>query len=60
MEPRRQGELDQEFRPLERGWCLDSKPFGEEMVRHVQEQRGQWHYGADLWESAQAKAQQVG
>jgi REP element-mobilizing transposase RayT len=59
MEARRQGELDQEFKPLERGWCLGSKPFREEMLQHVREQRGKWHYGAELWESAQAKAQQL-
>jgi hypothetical protein len=44
---------------VQRGRRLGSKPFREEMRRYVQEKRGKWHYGAELWESAQAKAQQL-
>ena len=59
MEARRQGELDEEFKPVQQGWCLGGESFRAEMLRYVQEHRGKWHYGAELWESAQAKAEQV-
>jgi hypothetical protein len=29
------------------------------MLRYVDEHRGKWHYGTELWESAQAKAEQI-
>ena len=60
MEARRKGEQEQEFKPLQRGWCLGSEPFRTEMLRYIEEHRGKWHYGAELWESAQAKALSVG
>jgi len=59
MEARRQGELEEEFKPLERGWCVGSSEFRAEMLEYVQEQKGRWHYGAELWESAQAKAEHL-
>ena len=32
MEARRQAELDQEFKPLRRGWCVGSEPFRAERL----------------------------
>lgn len=29
------------------------------MLRHIEEQRGKWHYGAELCESAEAKAERL-
>jgi putative transposase len=57
MEARRQAELQEEFKPLKRGWCLGSEQFRADMLAYVGQQRGKWHYGAELWQSAQAKAQ---
>jgi len=59
MEARRQGELEQEFVPVQRGWCLGSEPFRAAMRRYIQEHRGQWHYAAELHESTQAKAEEL-
>jgi len=59
MEARRQGELEEEFKPLQRGWCLGSEAFRAQMLEYADRQRGKWHYGAELWESAQAKAEQL-
>jgi len=59
MEARRQGEMDEEFKPLKRGWCVGSREFRAEMLEYVQEQRGKWHYGVELCESAQAKAEHL-
>ena len=59
MEARRQAERDQEFKPVGRGWCVGSKQFRAGMLQHIEEQRGKWHYGAELSESAAAKAERV-
>ena len=59
MEARRQAELEQEFKPLPRGWCVGSEAFRAEMLQYIEEQRGKWHYGAELSESAQAKAERL-
>ena len=59
MEARRQGEADEEFKPLRRGWCLGSELFRADMLRYVEDQRGAWHYGAELRESAEAKADRL-
>ena len=59
MEARRQAERDQEFTPLPRGWCVGSKQFWAEMLEYIEEQRGKWHYGAELSESAEAKAERL-
>ena len=59
MEARRQSELQEEFKPIRRGWCIGSDGFRAQMLEYVERQRGKWHYGAELWESAQAKAEQL-
>ncbi len=59
MEARRQGESQEEFKPLERGWCVGSQQFRADMLKYIEEQRGKWHYGAELRESAEAKAERL-
>ena len=59
MEARRQGELEQEFKSLRRGWCLGSGKFRDEMLQYIEQQKGKWHYGKELRESAQAKAERL-
>jgi hypothetical protein len=59
MEARRQGELDQEFKRVRRGWCIGSEEFRVEMLRYVELQRGRWHGGSELRESAHAKAERI-
>ena len=59
MEARRQAERDEEFKPLNSDWCFGSEQFRAEMLNHIERQRGKWHYGSELWESAQAKAEHL-
>jgi REP element-mobilizing transposase RayT len=59
MEARRQGELEEEFKPVRRGWCLGSEAFRAEMLRYIEAQGGKWHYGAELRESGEAKAERL-
>ncbi len=59
MEARRQGELQKEFKALRRGWCLGSKHFRADMLKYIEEQKGKWHYGQELRESAEAKADRL-
>jgi hypothetical protein len=47
------------YKPVPRGWCVGSKEFRAEMLEYIQEQQGKWHYGAELSESADAKAQRL-
>ena len=59
MEARRQAELDKEFKPVRRGWCVGSQQFREEMLKHIEQQRGKWHYGAELGEATENKAERL-
>ncbi len=60
MELRRRSEReDDEFKPLRRGWCLGSETFRQELLAQVSERQGDWHYGAELVESAHAKAERL-
>jgi hypothetical protein len=59
MEARRQGELEKEFKALRRGWCLGSKQFRADMLKYIEQQKGKWHYGEELRESAAAKAERL-
>lgn len=59
MEARRQGERDGEYKAVRRGWCLGDKQFRQELLDQIAEQRGDWHYGQELQESDEARAQRL-
>jgi hypothetical protein len=59
MEARRQAELAGEFKLASGDWDVGSEQFREEMLAYVEERRGKWHYGSELWQSAQAKAEHL-
>jgi hypothetical protein len=59
MEARRQAELEEEFKPVSADWCIGSEQFRADLLKYIEEQRGKWHYGSELWESAQAKAEHL-
>lgn len=59
LEARRQGEADEEFKPVRRGWCLGGTEFRRELLEQIAEQRSGCHYGAELLESAEARAQRL-
>jgi hypothetical protein len=59
MEARRRAEAREEYEPVTRMWCYGSEPFRQEMLQHIEQQQGRWHYGAEVVESAQAKAERL-
>jgi REP element-mobilizing transposase RayT len=59
IEARRQAELEEEFKPVRRGWCVGSEQFRQEMLRYIEEQRGKWHYGEEFFEAAASKAERL-
>jgi REP element-mobilizing transposase RayT len=59
MEVRRQAEDGQEFKPLLRGWCHGSEAFRQELLAQMSGQAGAEHYGPEIKESAEAKAERI-
>jgi len=59
MEGRRAGERDRQYQPIRRGWFLGDKAFRKELLAQMEEQRGQWHYGEELQESAAERAEGI-
>ncbi len=59
MEARRAGEGDGAFKAVRRGWCLGGEAFRRELLAQVAEKRGHWHFGAELVESVEAKAERL-
>ena len=59
MELRRAAEDGQEFKGMLRGWCLGSKAFRKELLGMMSEKAGPEHYGEEIMESAEEKAQRL-
>ncbi len=59
MEWRRATDDGQEFKGIVRGWCVGSQAFRKELLARVSEQAGAEHYGAEIRESAQQKAERI-
>ena len=59
MELRRQEELEQEFKSIERGWCLGGEAFRKELLEQVNVRPGPSHFGAAVQEAAQAQAERL-
>ncbi len=57
MERRRAAEDGQEFAPLERGWCLGSEAFRQDLL--AQMSAGPEHYGEEIRESGEEKARRL-
>ena len=56
---RRREDLSAEFKPVERGWCLDSEEFRQELLAAAAERIGATNYGAERRETEEAKAQRL-
>ena len=41
---------------LRRDWCLGEEVFRQQLLAQISERGGDWHYGPELMESAEAKA----
>jgi putative transposase len=59
MEARRSGERDQEYKPLRRGWFLGDKTFRKELLAQMAERRGEWHFGEELQQGAEERAEAI-
>jgi putative transposase len=59
LEMRRWEDEPQEWKQVRRGWCLGGEAFRKELLEQMAERAGASHYGAELRESAEAKAQRI-
>lgn len=59
LEARRAGEDENDYKPLRRGWFFGEKALKEELLAQVGAKAGDWHYGEELRESAEAKAERI-
>ena len=59
LELRRVSEEPQELEKLVSGWCLGSEEFRKELLAQMSERKGPEHFGAEIKESAQQKAQRL-
>lgn len=62
MEQRRQLEAGQEngdWKRLRRGWCFGPKKFKDELLEWIEAEQGQYHYGEELRESDEQKAERL-
>jgi REP element-mobilizing transposase RayT len=58
LEMRRGSEVGQDYKPIRRGWFGD-QALKNELLAQVDNQAGVWHYGEELRESAEAKAERI-
>ena len=59
MESRRESEQDEQWKAVRRGWCLGDKAFRKDLLAQMSERAGSSHYGEELRESAEEKAQRI-
>jgi REP element-mobilizing transposase RayT len=56
----RRGEKDaEEFKPLERGWCLGDEEFRRELLESVSARPGPSHYGEAVREAVEVRAERL-
>ena len=58
-ERRRVGDESEAWAPVRRGWCLGEETFRKELLAQVSERRGAHHYGAELQEGEEGKAERL-
>ena len=59
LEAGRAAEDAMDYKALRRGWFFGDKTLKEELLAAVNAQAGGWHYGEELRESAEAKAERI-
>ena len=59
MELKRCEDQVETWKPVRRGWCLGSDTFRKELLMQIAGQAGDSHYGEELRESAEEKAQRI-
>ena len=59
LEAGRRAEDGEAYREIRRGWFLGDEGLKQELLERVSRKSGRWHYGEELRESEQAKAQRI-
>ena len=59
LEARRGAEEGSIYKPIRRGWVLGAESFKQELLAHVAGKAGKHHYGDELRESAEARAERM-
>ncbi len=59
MEKRRGEDLDEEFQPVERGWCLGDEEFRQKLLEQVSSKGGVSYYGELAQEVAEMQAERL-
>ena len=59
MEARRWEDQPEQWKGVRRGWCLGDAAFRKELLAQMAEQAGASHYGEELRECAEEKAQRI-
>src|ERR1700722_3207243 len=59
MELRRWEDQPEQWKRVRRGWCLGDEAFRKDLLAQMAEQAGASHYGEELRESAQEKAERI-
>jgi hypothetical protein len=56
---RRAGDKPEHWATVRRGWCLGDEAFRKELLAQVSQRRGKHHYGAELQEGDEEKAERL-
>ena len=59
LEASRAAEAGADYKPIRRGWFFGDKALKEELLAQVGAQAGGWHYGEELRESDEMKAERI-
>jgi len=59
MEWRRREGKEEEFKPVERGWCLGGEQFRRELLEQVSAWPGPSHFGEAVQEAVEARAERL-
>jgi putative transposase len=59
VEAKRGAEDGQVYQPIRRGWFLGDDSLKQKLLERVDARSGGWHYGTELRESAEAKAERI-
>jgi REP element-mobilizing transposase RayT len=59
LEAGRRAEAGGDYRPIRQGWFLGAEALKQQLLAQVGEQAGRFHYGEELRESAEARAERI-
>ena len=59
MEERRTQEMEGELKAIRRGWCFGDERFRKELLGQMTEKVGAYHYGPEVRETEEEKANRI-